>query len=203
MSSIGSHHYCNFPIACRTRYGVTGLERLDRVNAPFRLQVRVPQLEKGHSAVGRSFLLESPLPPALVRRSRASAFDILCGKMGESVLMMDRWSGTGRPQRQSVLHLCSNSSRNNDALGFALSSTKWNPATHVKFGTVRSLTHMNAFQMCLIWACMDQRFHYLPISLWGSLSGPRPYLILTPPEPTEKGMRAALETMYWLVKRVG
>ncbi|KAJ5020338.1 hypothetical protein J3E73DRAFT_435577 [Bipolaris maydis] len=159
MASIGSHHYCNFPIACRTRYGVTGLGRLDRVNAPFRLQVRVPQLEKSHSAIG------------------------------ESMLVMGCWSRTGRPQRQSVLHLCSNSS-NNGALGFALSSTKWNSATYVSFGTFRSLSHMNAFQMCLIWACMDQRFHYLPISLWGSLSGP------------QKGIRAAPGTMYWPVRRV-
>lgn len=127
MASIGSHHCCNFPIACRTRYGATGLERLDRVNAPFRLQVRVPQLEKGHSAVGRSFLSEGHHPPALVRRSRASAFDILCGKMGESVLVMDRWIGTGRPQQQSVIHFCSNSSNDDDALELALSSIKWNP----------------------------------------------------------------------------
>ncbi|EUC43076.1 hypothetical protein COCMIDRAFT_101806 [Bipolaris oryzae ATCC 44560] len=47
--------------------------------------------------------------------------------------------------------------------------------------------------MCLIWACMDQRFHYLPISLWGSLSGPRPYLILTPQTHQTKGCALLLK----------
>ncbi|XP_014561570.1 hypothetical protein COCVIDRAFT_86550 [Bipolaris victoriae FI3] len=47
--------------------------------------------------------------------------------------------------------------------------------------------------MCLIWACMDQRFHYLPISLWGSLSGPRPYLILTPQDQQRKGCALLLK----------
>lgn len=75
---------------------------------------------------------------------------------------------------------------------FAPLSTKTTLAKHVLTVTHGRLPAV--FSLCA-WT---NSFGVFPISLWGSLSGPRPYLNSTPLNSTEIRRRVALETIYWL-----